>query len=100
MSAYTYGASWRPENPPTPAGWTTNDIPRSTLLSDMIHGQNNQGNFDFYAMFSGGAQPQLTTGTKPFMVTETGATIHIAVLQTTGEWVAPANSLAADRGVY
>ena len=54
-------------------------------------GARGWGNYNFYEMFCGsgrGGQPvSKSSGQKPFMMTETAATVHMAVQQTDGTWV-------------
>lgn len=63
---------------------------------------NGSGYYDFYEMFSGsgrGGQPRSASiGGKPYMITETGATVHIAVRALDGTWVRPARTSPEDRG--
>jgi hypothetical protein len=69
---------------------------------DGIRKFNYRGHYDFYEMYSGsgaGGQPKsASSGGKPYMITETGATVHIAVRALNGTWVKADHSTAEARG--
>ena len=46
----------------------------------------------------GGEPGSGSAGGKPYMITETGATVHIAVRALNGTWVRPANTSPEARG--
>lgn len=101
MSTYSYGANWLGSIGNYPSGWRTNDIPDPNRVQNILTGSNGWGNYNFYQMFCGDGQrgnpSSPSVGGKPFMVTETAATIHIAVLMLDRTWSAPENSDAESR---
>ena len=74
FSLYHYGTQYP---------WVTNDVPIPGKAEAILVGKPGWGHFNFYEMFCGsgaGGQPtSLSRGDKPFMVTETGSTVHMAV---------------------
>ncbi|KAJ3300805.1 hypothetical protein HDV03_001970 [Kappamyces sp. JEL0829] len=99
MSTYWYGKEWLNAAGTNPAGWTTNDIPAPGFIENVFKGTSNMSVpifYSFYDMFCGKGSAK-SSGSKPFVITETAATIHIAVLQTDGTWKAPVNSDASMR---
>ncbi|KAJ2996258.1 hypothetical protein HDV02_006655 [Globomyces sp. JEL0801] len=83
MSVYHYGKEYP---------WETNDPPIPGTVEKIISGQDPFGKFPFYRMFSGdgvgGAPRSVSKGGKPFMISESAATIHLSVTkvnQVTGE---------------
>ncbi|KAJ3300806.1 hypothetical protein HDV03_001971 [Kappamyces sp. JEL0829] len=72
------------------------DIPALGKVEQIITGTNGYGPFNFYSMFCGKGSAK-SAGGKPFIMTETAATIHMAVRQTDGSWKAPVNSDASMR---
>ena len=60
-------------------------IPEPGKVASILSGHNiDNGPFDFYRMFSGdgqgGAFKAPSAGSKPFIITETGATFHLSVV--------------------
>ncbi|KAJ3360338.1 hypothetical protein HDU91_004663 [Kappamyces sp. JEL0680] len=75
------------------------DIPAPGFIENVFKGTSNMSVpifYSFYDMFCGKGSAK-SSGSKPFVITETAATIHIAVLQTDGTWKAPVNSDASMR---
>ncbi|KAI8907794.1 glycoside hydrolase superfamily [Gorgonomyces haynaldii] len=74
FSMYHYGAQYP---------WVTNDVPIPGKPEAILVGKPGWGAYNFYEMFCGsgaGGQPvSKSKGGKPFMITETGSTIHLSV---------------------
>ena len=90
--------------------WITNDVPAPLKSTNILHGfpdpimrgrDGFDSAFDFYRMFSGdgfGGRPaSKSKGGKPFFVTETGSTVHLAVANGNGGWILPANTDSSSR---
>ena len=93
FSLYHYGREWP---------WVTNDVPMPGKAEAILTGKPGWGNYNFYEMFcgsgAGGNPASRSQGSKPFMVTETGSTIHMAVGPTTATArTVPANGDAQSR---
>ncbi|KAJ3259119.1 hypothetical protein HK103_003006 [Boothiomyces macroporosus] len=78
--------------------WETNDIPTQGWFEDVMIGREKTtfGRYNFYEMFSGngsgGSPHSKSTGGKPFMVSETGAAVHLYVSKPGGNAVLPQRS--------
>ncbi|KAJ3277273.1 hypothetical protein HK104_003473 [Borealophlyctis nickersoniae] len=76
FSAYHYGAEYP---------WEQNVLPLPGQIEAMVKGQRPWGTgYNIYDMFCGDGKtgrlsPKSTAGGKPFMITETGATYHLAI---------------------
>jgi hypothetical protein len=97
FSIYHYGNVWAEPN-----GWTTNDIPLPGKVEDIVYGRNGWGNYHFYEMFSGsgvGGNPQSrSAGGKPFFISESSATVFLAINNNrTYNWIRPNNTDSAFR---
>ena len=67
--------------------WEQNTVPEPNKVEAILTGQGQYGPFNLYRMFSGdgqGAVPgPMTKGNKPFFISETGSTYHLAVTNRT-----------------
>lgn len=84
--------------------WVDNAVAESGIFEDILLGKNNWGTFNFYRMFCqdgfGGKPNSLSSGGKPFAITETAATVHLWIapkINTTLPATLPANSDPASR---
>jgi hypothetical protein len=94
FSIYHYGniETWAEPN-----GWTTNDIPAPGKVEDIVYGRNGYGTYHFYEMFSGsgaGGNPRSRSrGGKPFFISESSATVFLAINNNmTGNWLRANNT--------
>ena len=69
-------------------------MPVAGKVEQIITGSGGWGIVNFYNRYSGSN----STSQKPFIITETGSTVHLAVSRSDGSWVAPANSDEVSRG--
>ncbi|KAJ3270017.1 hypothetical protein HDV01_000728 [Terramyces sp. JEL0728] len=89
LSLYHYGKEYP---------WETNDIPKLGWFESVMIGTDRTtfGHYNFYEMFSGsgvgGSPASKSKGGKPFMVSETGATVHLSVSKPGGKSALPQNS--------
>jgi hypothetical protein len=91
---YHYGADWFVHD-----SWITNDVPARGKAENIIRGYPDPimgsrpgfgSAFDFYKMFS-------EDRGKPFFITETGATVHLAISEGNGKFAKPNNTDAESR---